>query len=62
MPPAQGSCDSSGHDLTAERRGPPISRLVNSTHKISDYLPGQSSSTLADAFFYTLDRVDNENN
>ena len=41
---------------------PPTPRLVNSTHKISDYLPGQSSSTPADAFFCTLDRVDNEKN
>jgi hypothetical protein len=34
----------------------------NSTHKTSDYLPGQSSSTPADAFFYTPDRVGNEKN
>ena len=41
---------------------PPTPRLANSTHKISEHLPGQSSSAPADAFFYTLDRIDNEKN
>jgi hypothetical protein len=41
---------------------PPTPRLVNSTHKIFDYLLGQSSGIPADAFFCTLDRVGNEKN